>query len=141
MSDVTRETSLDDGDAPAFKVGKAVNLAQLDAEIREVMNWRTPAALSVDGGGGIIDGIVSPAEDDEGAALEFVIHVGHADPDNRKISQVMRNHEPVRNWVSEEAAEATSLDTLAAKVAAGGVLDELEVHAAVTGLLRERAQG
>lgn len=138
--DVTRAADLDQDEAPAFKVAKPVNLAQLDEEIREAMNWRSPAALSVEGRYSVNGGLLTPQEDDEETGGEMVLVVGHPNADARKIGKVLRDHEAQANWSSAEADAAMSLDALSARVVAGEVLDDLEIHAAVVGLLRERAQ-
>lgn len=136
-SDVTRAPDKDQGNSPAFIVTKPINLLQLDYEVKEAMGWRTPAGIVVDGGSmDSTTGVITPDETDEDA----VVLVTHDNADARKIGAVLRAHEAVEGWTPPDAPDY-DLDALAAKVLDGNPLDEVEMHAVIVGLLKERNKG
>lgn len=138
MTTAKRMAALDDefgSGGLTFAIEGPVNLAQLDAEIVEAMNWRVPAALVATNGRFDDEGFFGPIPEDEERSEDAedtvaTITVTHADPDARVISRVIKDHEPDAAW----QGAVPDLAVLARK-AQDGPLSEKETQQALALLL------
>jgi len=130
-----------------FQIDSPVNVAQLDAEIVEAMNWRVPAGLIVDVGR-FDEGttIFRPINEDDEVGEDAddavtTLTVTHRDPDPRVIAEVIKAHEPDPHWQEAPAAEeGPSLAALAKKAQVEPLtLDDMQ--RAIILLLAPHAEG